>query len=1282
MSSLKLLSLNVKGLRDDQKRSTLFHWLTHKNADLILLQETHCESDSDGKLWGKEWGGENFWAFGTKLSKGVAFLVKPNLDIKVSELETDKSGRYISITIEIDEKQIKVVNIYSPNIPADRISFFKDLNTKLHAMTLDGNKKFNEIIVGGDFNCTMNPSQDRRNNTRGTESKKLQHDPGSKEIKILMLENNLEDIWRRRNPSIKRYTYFKPNSKTASRIDYWLISECLDPNVTSVSISQAVRTDHAAINLQFRTSDGKRGPGFWKLSSEVLESNAFEAAFIAFWNTWKSEIHNFPTKKAWWELTKVKIKDLSIEIAKDLSKLEKIQITKTEKHLDKEKNCEDPNPQLIFDLENKLKEFWNKKAKGARTRSRALWYEQGEKSTKYFYTLEKKRSKNKMWSQIKDKKGKIQFGIDKILEEQVNFYSELLKTEGWDQSAADSLFKNIDRFLSDDDVIFCEQSSTVEEMDKIITTLKKNKSPGQDGLTNEFYIKYWNAIRSEFWLVMNEIEASNALCESQYKGIISLLYKSGDRDDIKNWRPITLLNSDYKIIAKVYAERLKKVLPSVIHEDQKAFLKGRQITENVRLTHDIIQNADIVESSGAVIFLDQQKAYDRVEWGYLDQCLKKFGFGTNFRKWMQMLYKNGKSCINTNGFLSRFFPISRSMRQGCPIAAYLYIVQAEPMAQSIRNSDKIEGIPMQIPNSEEKLEVKIAMFADDTQLFHSSKKSIEEGFTILDTYCKASGAKLNLSKTKGLAFGTWKNEIPKFEKIKWAQSVKALGVEFGFRINYEEIWMRKFYKFKKTIESWKQRELSFQGKKLLINSYITSNISYLAEVYTENIPEIFLEETKNLIRDFIWGKTWRVAQATMSLYREHGGIELPDLDSLIKSKKILWILKIHYSKINNWNCLGKQILQSLDTDFNTDNFLLQCSSLKGLSMRNVPQFYQTCLLSWSENVRKGDIINRDMILQQNIFGNAHLLHQGKPLFFKYWARSNIKKLGDIWKVQENVWVTGTDIFKQLTIKANWISEYSKIKNAVPNKWKEVLKREQDTVQVTEKLLQNLKTIVLSHETISINDKIIPIAKLKMKEIYFHCLYPIKHPKCEEKWEMILHEHFEWPEIYKSMQQSVQGRKKIDFHWKTIHRAVFTEKRLKLMRKSNGICKLCYKEDETTLHLLYNCEKIHNLWTLLEEKITTVTGENVLLNEKHTLFGLYDSEYESSIKQIAEFMILETKWQIWKHRNNVKFGKKNVEANNTLFEKIVNECQLQANHFLGAKKSSSVPLNLTEMLHLL
>ena len=188
---------------------------------------------------------------------------------------------------------------------------------------------------------------------------------------------------------------------------------------------------------------------------------------------------------------------------------------------------------------------------------------------------------------------------------------------------------------------------------------------------------------------------------------MTLLHKGGEREDIKNWRPLTLLNCDYKIISKLLAERLKNVLTKLIHPDQKGFVKGRNISEANRMIQDIIQYADEENEEGIIVFLDQQKAFDRVEWGWVDFVLKTFNFGEKFRGWIQMLVKNATTSIKTNGFVSKCFSISRSCRQVCPVAPLIYILQAEPMACAIRGNNDIKGIKLPGEPGGKELEAKI-----------------------------------------------------------------------------------------------------------------------------------------------------------------------------------------------------------------------------------------------------------------------------------------------------------------------------------------------------------------------------------------------------------------------------------------------------------------------------------------------------------------------------------------------------------------------------------------------
>ena len=225
------------------------------------------------------------------------------------------------------------------------------------------------------------------------------------------------------------------------------------------------------------------------------------------------------------------------------------------------------------------------------------------------------------------------------------------------------------------------------------------KSPGQDWLIVEFYKMYWPDIKNDFYDVISAGLEDNQLAYSQYLAVIALLYKKGNRLDIKNWRPISLLNVDFKIASKSLAERLKTILPDIIHTDQKGCIKGRFIGESIRLIEDILQETD---DEAVVLLIDQEKAFDRVEWPWLFKVLHRFNFGERFISWISTLYCNAKTSIMTNRYQSHYFEITRGIRQGDAMSALLYIIQSEPLAGRLRNSFDIKGIEIKVDgNSEE-----------------------------------------------------------------------------------------------------------------------------------------------------------------------------------------------------------------------------------------------------------------------------------------------------------------------------------------------------------------------------------------------------------------------------------------------------------------------------------------------------------------------------------------------------------------------------------------------------
>ena len=212
--------------------------------------------------------------------------------------------------------------------------------------------------------------------------------------------------------------------------------------------------------------------------------------------------------------------------------------------------------------------------------------------------------------------------------------------------------------LNEDKRNSCDGLITEQECEKALKEMKKKKSPGSDCIhvTTEFYKLFWKEIK-EYYLKSIKFSFQNKeLTELQKQGIITLLPKTGkDISVLENWRPISLLNVDYKIATKVIANRMKNVLPKLIHESQTGFMKGRYIGKNIRLILETLEYAEDQNLPGILFFSDFEKAFDSINHDYMFKCLRHCNFSDDLINWVKLFYKDAKSCVASNGHHSDFF---------------------------------------------------------------------------------------------------------------------------------------------------------------------------------------------------------------------------------------------------------------------------------------------------------------------------------------------------------------------------------------------------------------------------------------------------------------------------------------------------------------------------------------------------------------------------------------------------------------------------------------------------
>ena len=243
---------------------------------------------------------------------------------------------------------------------------------------------------------------------------------------------------------------------------------------------------------------------------------------------------------------------------------------------------------------------------------------------------------------------------------------------------------------------------------------------------------------------------------------------------IKNWRPITLLNCDYKIATKAITNRIKAVIPQLINNDETGFLKGRFMGENIRLIDSVINYTAQQDIPGLLLFIDFEKAFDSLEWCFVNPTLQYFGFGPSLTNWVRTFYTNIKSCILNNGRSSDFFTLQKGVRQGFPLSPYLFILSVEVLGKSISANSQIKGVAVN------NTEIKISQYADDTTLIvNGEQESLSAALNTIDNFGYASGLKLNDKKTDALWIGS---NVGKNENS--SQKIKSRSSVFGFQLTH------------------------------------------------------------------------------------------------------------------------------------------------------------------------------------------------------------------------------------------------------------------------------------------------------------------------------------------------------------------------------------------------------------------------------------------------------------------------------------------------------------------
>ena len=555
--------------------------------------------------------------------------------------------------------------------------------------------------------------------------------------------------------------------------------------------------------------------------------------------------------------------------------------------------------------------------------------------------------------------------------------------------------------------------------------MKTNKSPGLDGLTVEFYRTFWDIISELLIDSYNEAFRDGSLSDSRNFVLMSLIFKKNDRSDIKNYRPISLANIDYKILAFVLANRLQNVLSKLISHDQTGYVKGRFIGFNIRKTLDIINYLEKHNKTGLLLLLNFEKAFDTIEWDFILKTLDHYKFGEEFIRWIMLLYSSPSAIFKNNGWLSGKISLHRGIRQGCPVSALLFILVVEVLADILKTSS-IEGI---MSTNAEK-ELTLCQYADDMAVFLKDEEHLSKVLDIVNEFGTLAGPMLNKNKTEGIWLGNrTTHNISKGGSIKWPiNPVRYLGIYIGKdkEACIDLNWWSKLREAEKTLNSWKRRNLTLFGKITIIKSLIVPKVLYPAHFLPT--PEGFIKKLENVMYSFIWNSTDKIERKTLI---EHGGLKMVDIESQIHAIKGAWVQKIIKSQ-SDWSIFGHNYIdkfgQNILVEFNFKD-VKQFPLLK-----SIPLFYQNILIAFNRAKSLNKPVTKQMFLEEIIWGNLHFTNLAKEtknrevLYFKNWIDAGIIYVHSLKFTEGQIDVEY--IYSKIKDKGNIYSEILYVKEAL------------------------------------------------------------------------------------------------------------------------------------------------------------------------------------------------------------------------------------------------------------
>ena len=713
------------------------------------------------------------------------------------------------------------------------------------------------MVLGGDFNCVLE-----------------QKDTTGEFNRCAALERTVRglslcDSWRART-SDPGFTFH--TAVCRSRLDRIYVSQHFKQHIKSVHRHAVSFGNHQAmsVHVNLQVAYIARGPSYWKAARYTFYHPRFLPDFTAKWEEWLQHRRRFPDVADWWEkYGKPRIKSFCQVFAKEYWRAR----SSMQDHY---RQCLEQlyaKPVLTGEqmeecrqLRQQLKQQLSVGMQRVQEHNKTATPVRGEEPSMFTIISTKKKAESSTIKTITDPQGAQHCTQRTVSDAIVAEFTAKFTAPEDPLNIENNILRGIQSTLNDDDRARLTASITMEELKRALRKSPRNKSPGSDGLPAEFYQTTWDVIGEVVLEILNKTVERGRLSDSQQGGILVLLPKTKNPTRLKDYRPLTMLNADYKLLARVITERISMVLPKVLHPMVVQPGGDRNITAALNDLRDAVSYYDLVQQPGCLLSADIAGAFDNVRHDYLYEVLRRMGFGEEYIGIAKIMYEGGWSRVQVNGFLSKRFPVKKSIRQGCPMSAAFFAIVISPFIKYL--SSRLVGLTVG------EVQFRASAYADDVKAILKDDKDVTTVQEVFQDFQEVSGLAVSPQKTVAIALGTW---VPADHPMPYpyVDHSRILGVMFASTVREmsDLSWAKVVAAARAVLEANRHRTLNLVQKVWFAQTYILSKLWYVGQVLPA--PKAAMDGLQSSVAGWLWaGRTFRVPFRVMCSPRTEGGLGL------------------------------------------------------------------------------------------------------------------------------------------------------------------------------------------------------------------------------------------------------------------------------------------------------------------------------------------------------------------------------------------------------------------------